>query len=99
MRVGVRNISRLNPDVRYNIDSPLEVPPIFRLLQVLGSIEEMEMYQTFNMGLGFAVLVSSSVEERALEILKGAGARRIGTVVPGKGIFIQDPGLEYDGYV
>ncbi|MGA1820761.1 MAG: phosphoribosylformylglycinamidine cyclo-ligase [Thermoplasmatota archaeon] len=96
---GFRNISRLNPHVRYHIDGPPDVPPIFRLLQVLGSIEEREMYQTFNMGLGFVIIVSPDVEEEALEVLGETGGRRIGTVVPGKGIFIQTPGIEYDGYV
>ncbi|MGA1793149.1 MAG: phosphoribosylformylglycinamidine cyclo-ligase [Thermoplasmatota archaeon] len=96
---GFRNISRLNPEARFQIDSPLEVPPIFRLLQVLGSMEEREMYQTFNMGLGFVIVVAPEAEEAALEALEGSGARRIGEVVHGRGIFIKNPGIEYDGYV
>ncbi len=36
------------------------VPPIFRYLQQLGSVSEEEMFRTFNMGIGFAVIVAST---------------------------------------
>src|SRR5262245_2816133 len=34
------------------------VPPVFGWLQELGNIEEAEMFRVFNMGVGFAVIVS-----------------------------------------
>jgi phosphoribosylformylglycinamidine cyclo-ligase len=36
------------------------VPPIFRYLQDLGSVSEEEMFRTFNMGIGFAVIAAPS---------------------------------------
>ncbi len=36
------------------------VPPIFRYLQDLGSVSEEEMFRTFNMGIGFAVIAISA---------------------------------------
>ncbi|MBN1538816.1 MAG: phosphoribosylformylglycinamidine cyclo-ligase [Candidatus Thermoplasmatota archaeon] len=96
---GFRNISRIRSDVLYGIDEPLEVPNVFRMLQVLGSIEEREMYQTLNMGLGFVVIVSPEVEDEAIKHLSGTGARKIGRVVPGKGVLIEPPGVHYEGYV
>ncbi|MGA1872804.1 MAG: phosphoribosylformylglycinamidine cyclo-ligase [Thermoplasmatota archaeon] len=96
---GFRNISRINPQVGYNIDSPFDVPPVFRLLQVLGAIQEREMYQTFNMGLGFVVIVRSDEREHALDMMAPYGARRIGTVIDEKGIKVHPPGIEFDGYV
>ncbi|MBN1389211.1 MAG: phosphoribosylformylglycinamidine cyclo-ligase [Candidatus Thermoplasmatota archaeon] len=96
---GFRNISRIRSDVLYKIDEPFEVPPVFRMVQVLGSIDETEMYQTLNMGLGFVIILAPEVEETALEHLSGTGARRIGHVLPGKGVIIEPQMIHYDGYV
>src|SRR5438309_11077613 len=51
---GVRNLVRLKSNVEFRISDPLEPPSIFRALAQLGGIESSEMYQTFNMGMGFA---------------------------------------------
>jgi phosphoribosylformylglycinamidine cyclo-ligase len=37
-----------------------EVPPLFRLIQHAGSIEEAEMWRVFNMGLGLVIAVAPS---------------------------------------
>ena len=37
-----------------------EVPPIFRLLQEWGNVEPLEMYRTFNMGLGLVMMVAAA---------------------------------------
>jgi len=42
-----------------------EVPPIFRLIQEIGSIAEPEMYRTFNMGVGY-VLVAPKEQATAI---------------------------------
>jgi len=34
------------------------IPRIFELIQDKGGIQEHEMYRTFNMGIGFALVVS-----------------------------------------
>jgi phosphoribosylformylglycinamidine cyclo-ligase len=33
--------------------------PVFRLMQRLGNVEEMEMFRTFNMGIGMIVVCSA----------------------------------------
>lgn len=38
----------------------LAVPPIFRAIQEIRSIDDYHMYQTFNMGIGMEVIVKSS---------------------------------------
>lgn len=48
------------------------VPPLFRLLQRMGEVEEREMWDTFNMGLGLVAVVAA---DRVPE-----GALRVGTV-------------------
>jgi len=35
-----------------------KVPPIFRMIQEKGNVDEEEMYRTFNMGIGLAIVVA-----------------------------------------
>ena len=53
--------------------SDVRVLPIFKLIAECGNIPERDMFNTFNMGVGMAVVVSASDVERALEILKSHG--------------------------
>lgn len=76
----------LNDSVALNIDkNSYEVPAIFKLIQKEGNIPERDMYNTFNMGIGMAIIVSKQDKEKALQILKEAGetAYVIGEVVKG----------------
>ncbi|RLC67465.1 MAG: hypothetical protein DRI48_02235 [Chloroflexi bacterium] len=80
------NIPRvLPPGVGARIDrAAWEVPPLFRLIQERGRVEEEEMYRVFNMGIGLVLLVAPDEAERALEALAGE-ARVIGQAVPWDG--------------
>jgi phosphoribosylformylglycinamidine cyclo-ligase len=49
------------------------VPPIFRLMEKTGEIEERIMYNTFNMGIGMVIAVAPESKEKALAALKAAG--------------------------
>ncbi|MFZ5595405.1 MAG: phosphoribosylformylglycinamidine cyclo-ligase [Bacillota bacterium] len=53
------NIPRILPDgTAALIDTgSWEVPPVFRLIQRIGNIEEKEMLKTFNMGIGLVIVV------------------------------------------
>ena len=76
----------LKEGVALKIDkNSYEVPPIFKLIAERGNIPERDMYNTFNMGIGMAVIVPESEVEKSLEILKEAGeeAYLIGEVVEG----------------
>ncbi len=76
----------LNDKVALNIDkNSYEIPAIFKLIQKTGNIPERDMYNTFNMGIGMAIIVAKQDQEKALEILKQAGenAYIIGEVVKG----------------
>jgi phosphoribosylformylglycinamidine cyclo-ligase len=96
---GIRNLARIKDSLGYSIDTPLKVPPVFRMIQILGSVEENEMYQTFNMGIGFVVIIGPGYLSKAMELLEGTGARKIGRVVGGGGVKITTLGIEYSGYV
>ena len=82
---GTANLLRLAAEVGYEIDDPLPVPPIFDLIQEHGGVSEEEMYDVFNMGCGFCVVVPPADEGAALELLRAhyPAARRIGRAVAG----------------
>ncbi|MEM3627382.1 MAG: phosphoribosylformylglycinamidine cyclo-ligase [Candidatus Bathyarchaeia archaeon] len=69
--------------------------PIFELIQKValdsgGRLADEEMFKTFNMGWGFAVIVNREDEDKTLNILEKIGmhAERIGCVTDRKGINI-----------
>lgn len=55
---GFLNMSRAASDVSYVIDSLPEPHAIFRLVQHYGAIPDEEMFFTYNMGIGFCVIVA-----------------------------------------
>lgn len=76
----------LREGVSLKIDkNSYKVPAIFKLIQSRGNIPERDMYNTFNMGIGMAVIVPANEVEKAINILKEAGeeAYEIGEVVEG----------------
>jgi phosphoribosylformylglycinamidine cyclo-ligase len=63
------------------------VPPIFAFLAGLGKLSDHDLFQTFNMGVGFVLVVPNEVAEaliaRAAQL--GEQAYRIGSIRPGTG--------------
>ena len=64
----------------------IQTPPIFKLLQETGRIPERDMFNTFNMGVGMAVIVSKDTADRALAALADHGCPGyvMGEIVPGE---------------
>ncbi len=79
---GLLNLTRLSPHVGFAVEDPLPVPPVFGLVQELGRVAEAEMWEVFNMGCGFCVVVPATTADAATALLAAhhPGARRIGTV-------------------
>jgi phosphoribosylformylglycinamidine cyclo-ligase len=50
----------------------IPVPPIFNIIAAEGKINERDMYNTFNMGVGMCVIVPKACAEDALRVLKTA---------------------------
>ncbi|NLW44719.1 MAG: phosphoribosylformylglycinamidine cyclo-ligase [Syntrophomonadaceae bacterium] len=48
-------------------------PPVFELLAELGQVEREEMFRTFNMGIGFIMVVKPVEAETALSVLRRMG--------------------------
>lgn len=49
------------------------VPPIFRLIQEKGNIEEQMMYNTYNMGLGMVLAFDPADADQAIAAIKASG--------------------------
>ncbi len=49
------------------------VPPLFSFFKEMGPVEDLEMLRTFNMGMGFVVVVSEADAVRAADALRDTG--------------------------
>jgi phosphoribosylformylglycinamidine cyclo-ligase len=80
---GLLNLTRVAAPVGYLIDTLIEPHPLFGLIQNLAGVDDAEMYEVFNMGIGFCYVVDPADVDATLAILKEHGrvAQRIGTAV------------------
>jgi phosphoribosylformylglycinamidine cyclo-ligase len=76
---GLLKLHRIS-NLGFEITNPLEPQPIFKFLQELGNVEDAEMYKTFNMGMGFVVVVPEADAKNACQIM-GPGSKVIGSMV------------------
>lgn len=69
------NLPRVIPDnVQANIDTQSwKLPAIFKWLQNEGNIESVEMYRTFNCGVGMVVCVTEKDKDTAIQCLVTSG--------------------------
>jgi len=91
----IENIPRTIPSglkAVINSDS-WDIPPVFKLMQKLGNIEEKEMFNTFNMGIGLVLAVPEAEAQGVLHTLESLGEKAwvIGSVACGEG------GIEFCG--
>ena len=64
---GFCNLNRVeSDDIRFVIDTPQPVHKIFNLIQDRGGVSEAEMFEVFNMGTGFCLVVESANEVEAI---------------------------------
>jgi phosphoribosylformylglycinamidine cyclo-ligase len=96
---GLLNIARLAANVSYELDSLPAAAEIFGLIAERGQIDAATMYATFNMGIGFCVVVAEPDAQTVLEALKRAGedAVRIGHVTAKAGKFVSIPSAGLEG--
>ncbi|MCY4403168.1 MAG: phosphoribosylformylglycinamidine cyclo-ligase [Candidatus Poribacteria bacterium] len=85
------NVERILPNnclARINKQS-WDIPPVFKILQREGDVEEAEMYRVFNMGIGIVVVVTHDSIDTAMTSLSESGesAIEIGEIISGnKGV-------------
>jgi phosphoribosylformylglycinamidine cyclo-ligase len=103
---GLLNIARLAADVSYELDALPGPAEIFGLIAERGDIDAATMYATFNMGIGFCIVVAKSDQQATLDALKGAGEDpvRIGVVnartgrsvaIPAVGLYGRGDSFDY----
>ncbi len=98
---GVRNLVRLRSDVRFVLDRWPPLPGLFRWIASLGDLPDREVFETFNAGIGFVVVVAADAADGLRRRMARAGApdaREIGRVERGTGVAVPARGLEYAGY-
>ncbi len=63
------------------------IPKLFRALQKWGEVPEDELWEVFNMGLGFILIIPKEQAQEALQFLKSQGERayQVGEIVQGHG--------------
>jgi phosphoribosylformylglycinamidine cyclo-ligase len=95
---GLLNLPRLNTTVKFTIDKPFEPNPIFNFIQEYGEIEDREMYKTFNMGMGMAIIIPDKFVDESIKILKKhtkSEVKIVGKIKKGKGVELTDKGLAF----
>jgi phosphoribosylformylglycinamidine cyclo-ligase len=75
--------------IGYVLDNLPEPPEIFQVIEN-QDVEKEEMYKTFNMGIGFCLVVPEEEGERISEIFKkyGLNSRQIGEIIEKKGVYV-----------
>jgi len=71
------------------LDNLPSTPQIFQEIEDRG-VEKEEMYKTFNMGIGFCLIVPKEEAEHVAKIFKkqGFASRQIGKITDKKGVYI-----------
>ncbi len=95
---GIKNLSRLK-DMHYVFDSPMTPQNMFNQIMELGKLTYEEMYETFNMGMGFAMIIDPDSKRDLINTLRNkVPLKEVGHVENGSGTVI--PGLEatFSGY-
>ena len=86
---GLRKIRRIKQDAAYHITDPLPAHAVFKRVQQLGGVDDHEMHKTFNMGMGFVVVVPKTAAKKAvahLSRLVDYEVKVVGVVAEGTGV-------------
>jgi phosphoribosylformylglycinamidine cyclo-ligase len=67
---GFLNLNRASAPVGYVLDSLPEPHPIFKLIQNNGAVSDEDMYFTYNMGIGFCVVLAPQDADAAHAIAR-----------------------------
>ncbi|MFW6301445.1 MAG: phosphoribosylformylglycinamidine cyclo-ligase [Bacillota bacterium] len=67
----LENLPRILPDNLKAVikNQSWEIPEVFKIIQEAGSIAEQEMFRTFNMGIGFILVVDASDQSGIIKLL------------------------------
>jgi phosphoribosylformylglycinamidine cyclo-ligase len=96
---GLLNLARVAAPVGFVLDRLIEPQPIFALIQRHAEVDDSEMYEVFNMGVGFCYVLDPAGADAALAILKRHGriAQVIGHAVADAEKTVRLPGKHLAG--
>jgi phosphoribosylformylglycinamidine cyclo-ligase len=98
---GLLNLPRVEAEIGFVIDDLPPPPPVFALIERLGGIARAEMFEVYNMGIGFCVTVAEADADRTLAILERHGRRAsvIGHAIadPSRSVHLPQQGLVGQG--
>ena len=80
---GLLNLARVEAKVGFEIEHLFDPHPIFGLIQRHAKVDDSEMFEVFNMGVGFCYVVDPNDVALTISILESHGrtAQRIGHAV------------------
>lgn len=80
---GFFNLTRTAKPIGFRIHTLPPTLPVFSVIQEVGKLNDAEMYQVFNMGIGFCVVVAEADAEQVIKIATDHHVRawRIGETV------------------
>ena len=84
---GLLNFRRLS-QYGFRLDVPLTPPEIFSWIQKTGDISTIEMYRTFNMGMGYAYIVPPASVTWVQKIVRGV--KVVGEIIENPGVWLRD---------
>lgn len=87
---GFTKLVRLRNGVSFRLDTMPEGDQIFNEIRNAGKLSMREMYRTFNMGIGFCVILPKDQTELCTQVCEKYGIHTtiIGRVVKGQGVSI-----------
>ena len=90
---GLKKLMRALPDFTYRVEKILPPQPVFSFIQNHSTLSDFEMYQTFNMGMDYALFIPEKHAPKSLSIIKEEGYEAIdaGYVSPGKKQIVIEP--------
>ncbi|MHB8360246.1 MAG: phosphoribosylformylglycinamidine cyclo-ligase [Thermoplasmataceae archaeon] len=95
---GLKNLVRMK-DMKYIITDPIEPQNIFTKLKEMGKLSYTEMYEIFNMGIGYAIVIDPEDKRDFVSTIKNRlPFKEIGHVENGSGISISNLDVELKGY-
>lgn len=97
---GLRKIMRANRDFTYVIEELFEPQDVFKFIQENAGLDDMEMYQTYNMGQDYAIFIPASDIKKAQEIVIKNGFESIdgGYLEEGeRKVIIKPKNITYEG--
>lgn len=95
---GLLNLLRIDAkEIGFEFDDLLDPPPVYGLIAERANLGAAEMWATFNMGVGFCIVLPEEHADTALELVRAEGstAKVIGRAVhdPGRSVKLPTVGV------